>query len=107
TGIGIGKVKEYREQHYGISIATHNEISRILSEHGIFGLIALLIIALSLLIYWLKYKNNTYFFSFYFFWLLTIAHSSMRLATPAFTYGLCLLHSSNVKVTLYRIPTPD
>lgn len=102
TGIGIGKVKEYREERHGISAATHNEISRILSEHGIFGLIALLIIALSPLIYWLRYKGNIYFLSFYFFWLLTIAHSSMRLAAPAFIYGLCLLYIINEKNTLHR-----
>src|SRR5690606_7025803 len=35
TGVGVGKVKEYREEQTGISIATHNEISRILSEHGL------------------------------------------------------------------------
>lgn len=104
TGVGVGKVKEYREEQTGISIATHNEISRILSEHGLFGLFAFLIILLSPLIYWIRYRPGIYFFSFYFFWLLTIAHSSMRLAAPAFIYGLCLLYVINEKNTLHRKP---
>ncbi|HLU51303.1 MAG TPA: O-antigen ligase family protein [Flavobacteriaceae bacterium] len=104
TGVGVGKVKEYREEQTGISIATHNEISRILSEHGLFGLFAFLIILLSPLIYWIRYRPGIYFFSFYFFWLLTIIHSSMRLAAPAFIYGLCLLYVINEKNTLHRKP---
>ncbi len=105
TGIGIGKIKEYREERLGKSAATHNEISRLLSEHGLPGLIALFIIALSPLLYWLFYKPNIYFFAFYFFWLLTISHSSMRLAAPGFIYGLCLLYILNEKNTIHRKQT--
>ncbi len=105
TGIGIGKIKEFREEKLGKTVATHNEISRLLSEHGVPGLIALFIIALSPLIYWLFYKPNIYFFAFYFFWLITISHSSMRLAAPGFIYGLCLLYILNEKSTLHRKQT--
>ncbi len=104
TGIGIGKIKEYREAETGITAATHNEVSRLLSEHGIPGLIALFILLFSPLLYWLRYKPNIYFFAFYFFWFLTINHSSMRLAAPAFIYGLCLLYILNEKNTLHRKP---
>src|SRR5690606_36347369 len=34
TGIGVGKGKEYREETLGYGIASHNELSRLLSEHG-------------------------------------------------------------------------
>lgn len=104
TGVGIGKIKEYREEKTGVSIATHNELSRIISEHGVPGLIALFILAASPLFYWLAYKPNVYFFAFYFFWLLTISHSSMRLAAPGFIYGLCLLYIIHEKNTLHRKP---
>lgn len=105
TGIGIGKIKEYREAKTGITAATHNEISRMLSEHGVAGLLALFILILSPLFYWLRYKPSIYFFAFYFFWLFTINHSSMRLAAPGFIYGLCLLYIINEKNTLHRKPT--
>lgn len=101
-GVGVGKVKEYREEQTGISIATHNEFSRILSEHGLLGLIAFCIILVIPLVYWMAFRPGLYFFSFYFFWLLTILHSSMRLAAPAFIYGLCLLYVFNEKNTLHR-----
>lgn len=102
TGVGIGKIKEFREEATGVSAATHNELSRLLSEHGLPGLIALIILVFSPLIYWLFYRPNVYFFAFYFFWLLTISHSSMRLAAPGFIYGLCLLYIIHEKNTLHR-----
>lgn len=105
TGIGIGKIKEFREETTGVSAATHNELSRLLSEHGVPGLIALLILVLSPLFYWIFYKPNIYFFAFYFFWLLTISHSSMRLAAPGFIYGLCLLYIIHEKNTVHRKQT--
>jgi len=104
TGVGIGKIKEYREAKTGVSVATHNELSRLISEHGVPGLIALFILVVSPLFYWLAYKPSIYFFAFYFFWLLTISHSSMRLAASGFIYGLCLLYIINEKTTLHRKP---
>jgi hypothetical protein len=76
-----------------------------LSEHGVAGLLALFILILSPLFYWLRYKPSIYFFAFYFFWIFTINHSSMRLAAPGFIYGLCLLYIINEKNTLHRKPT--
>lgn len=105
TGIGIGKIREYREEKTGVVSATHNEISRLVSEHGFLGLIALFILVMSPLFYWIAYKPNVYFFAFYFFWLLTISHSSMRLAAPGFIYGLCLLYILHEKHTLHRKST--
>ena len=43
-GLGVGQVKTYFGQELGISIATHNEISRMLSEHGVFGIFALMVL---------------------------------------------------------------
>lgn len=91
-GIGVGKGKEYREEQLGISIATHNEISRMLSEHGLLGLISLLILIFVPVVFWFKFENNYYFLAFLAFWFLTINHSAMRIALPAFVYGLALLY---------------
>ena len=97
TGIGVGKIREYRLEKSGILSATHSETSRMLSEHGIFGLVALLILFFTPIVYRFKNTTNVYLFSFLFFWALTINHSSMRIAAPAFIYGLALITVIDVK----------
>lgn len=91
-GIGVGGVKEARFEETGVEAASHNEMSRIVAEHGLLGIFAFLILLLTPLILRLRNKSNIFFYSFYVFWLLTINHSSMRIAAPAFIYGLCLLN---------------
>ncbi|MCW5519164.1 O-antigen ligase family protein [Aureitalea sp. L0-47] len=95
TGIGVGKVKEFRAEKTGKVSATHNELSRILSEHGIFGLFALMILVFAPLVIRIRNKSNIYFYAFLIFWFLTINHSSMRIAAPAFIYGLALINVVN------------
>ncbi len=90
-GIGVGKVKEYRYLNTGELSATHNEISRMLSEHGILGIVGLLILMFTPIFLWLKNKSNYYLIPFLFFWFATINHTSMRIAAPGFIYGLCLI----------------
>ncbi|MDC8006310.1 O-antigen ligase family protein [Aureisphaera galaxeae] len=91
TGIGVGKIKEYRLETTGRESATHNEVSRILSEHGMFGLLALSILLFKPLMRRFRDRSNLFLYSFVIFWFLTINHSSMRLVAPAFIYGLALL----------------
>jgi hypothetical protein len=91
-GIGVGKIKEERLNETGIEAASHNEMTRIVAEHGLLGILAFLILLIAPLIFRLKNKSNVFFYSFYLFWLLTINHSAMRIAAPAFVYGLCLLN---------------
>ena len=92
TGIGVGKGYEFRQENLGIEIATHNEISRLLSEHGVLGIFALCILIFVPLVFWFKFKNNYYFLALVTFWFMTINHSAMRIALPAFIYGLALLY---------------
>lgn len=90
-GIGVGKNKQFRLERTGIEAASHNEISRLLAEHGTLGIIAFMILFFSPLIFRLENKSNIYFYSFFLLWFLTINHSSMRIAFPSFIYGLALL----------------
>ncbi|MFI8378773.1 O-antigen ligase family protein [Leeuwenhoekiella sp. NPDC079379] len=102
-GIGVGKTREYREEKLDILAASHNELSRLLSEHGIFGLFALIILIIAPLFYRMGNRRNYLFYSFFGFWFLTINHSSMRIAAPAFLYALALLNVINEKKnTLHR-----
>lgn len=92
TGIGVGKGREYRKEEMGVEIASHNELSRLLAEHGILGVFALCILIFVPIVFWFKFKNNYYFLAFLAFWFMTINHSAMRIALPAFIYGLALLY---------------
>lgn len=91
-GVGVGRVKSVFQDELGVNLATHNEISRMLSEHGVFGIIALMILIFAPIITKAKGRRNIFFWPFLLFWFLTIAHSSMRIAMPAFMYALCLLN---------------
>lgn len=101
-GIGVGKVKEVRFNETGVMAASHNEIGRIIAEHGSLGILAFLILLITPLILRIKNRSNIFFFSFYVFWLLTINHSAMRIAAPAFIYGLCLLNITYEKSSIHR-----
>ena len=101
-GVGVGKLKELRFQKEGVKAASHNEMSRIVGEHGIFGVAAFSILLFTPLLLRFRNKRNIYFYSFYLFWFLTINHSSMRIAAPAFIYGLCLLNIQYDKPIIHR-----
>jgi hypothetical protein len=102
-GIGVGKNKEYREELTGTVAASHNEITRMLAEHGLFGIIDLLILFFTPIVLFLNNRKNVFALSFMIFWLLTINHAAMRLAAPAFVYALSLLKVYTIeKSTLHR-----
>ena len=93
-GIGVGNGKYKRmETNVDITAAAHNEISRLFEEQGLLGIIALLILLFKPLvnIYFGTMYQRSFLISFYVFWFLTINHSAMRLAFPAFVYGLSLI----------------
>ena len=93
-GIGVGNGKFRREKSgKHITAASHNEIGRLIEEHGSLGILALLILLIAPL-HNMYYSNNfqrAFLVSFYIFWFLTINHSAMRIAFPAFVYGLSLI----------------
>ncbi len=94
-GIGVGNGKYKRL--YGIkkvTAASHNEIGRLIEEHGLVGLASLfLLIGIPGIMF---FRSNNYqrafLLAFFLFWFLTIGHSAMRIAFPSFIYGLCLIN---------------
>jgi hypothetical protein len=68
----------------------------LIEEHGLLGVLALLILLLVPLenIYFSNNYQRAFLVSFYVFWFLTINHSAMRIAFPAFVYGLSLIRIS-------------
>lgn len=101
-GIGVGNNKSYRMSTTGIDAPSHNEITRILSEHGFLGIVAFMIVCCTPVFRYLAVHRNVLIFSFFLFWFLTINHSAMRIAAPAFVYGLTLLTITSEKNIVHR-----
>ncbi|WP_240472244.1 O-antigen ligase family protein [Mangrovimonas xylaniphaga] len=101
-GIGSSRAKDMRYEIEGQGVTSHSEFSRTLAEHGILGVIILLILLFKPLDVRFTNRQNYYFFAFLAFWFLTINHMSMRIAMPAFIYALALLHVTHDQRPLYR-----
>lgn len=91
-GVGVGKGVEVRKAKTGDGTLSHDEITRMLAEHGTLGIIGLLILFFTPLFLYLENKFNMYLLCFVVFWFLTINHAAMRTAAPAFVYSLSLLN---------------
>ena len=90
-GVGVAMGAKLRGDEDGRAVLSHNELTRMLAEHGSLGILAMVILLFTPLILYLDNGNNLYIFCFLAFWLLTINHAAMRLAVPGFIYALALL----------------
>jgi hypothetical protein len=91
-GVGVGRGYEIRKVLTGDDVLSHDEITRMLAEHGSFGVLGLLILIFTPLVLYFENKFNMFLLCFLAFWFLTINHAAMRLAVPAFVYSLSLLN---------------
>lgn len=91
-GVGVGKGAEVRQDKTGTLVLSHDEITRMLAEHGALGILGLLILFFTPLVLYLENKFNMFLLCFVAFWFLTINHAAMRTAAPAFVYSLSLLN---------------
>ncbi len=91
-GVGVGKGAEVREAETGNGTLSHDEITRMLAEHGALGVIGLLVLFFTPLFLYLENKFNMFLLCFVAFWFFTINHAAMRTAAPAFVYSLSLLN---------------
>jgi len=95
-GVGIGEAKYLRGQYGGLSMAaSHNEITRVLAEHGIVGLFCLIYIFVLFLVHVNDFHDAKVRFlksvcALYF--VLYITQGAFRIAFPAFLYGLSFLY---------------
>lgn len=98
-GMGVGTGKFKRLENTGQVIASHNEMSRLLGEHGMIGiLILLMLICIPIINAWDQpVYAKAFLGAFFIFWFLTINHSAMRVSFPGFIYGLSL-----IKITFYE-----
>ncbi|TRX20939.1 O-antigen ligase domain-containing protein [Flavobacterium franklandianum] len=91
-GVGVGKGVELRKEETGDGTLSHDEITRMLAEHGSLGVVGLLILFFTPLFLYVENKFNMFLLCFLAFWFLTINHAAMRTAAPAFVYSLSLLN---------------
>lgn len=93
-GVGPGIGTELRADYgYNKIVAAHSEFTRVLAEHGLFGLLGLFaIILLSIQEYNLRKKDEKcILICFTTLAILTMLHSAMRLAMPGFLFGLAFV----------------
>ncbi len=99
-------------------VSEHTEFSRLLAEHGIFGIIAIFIMFWLPVRYYGKQKNpysKMQFIAIISYSFLTMSHSAMRLALPGFLYGMAFLdlqavqgHTTGIRWLKRMIPgTPN
>ncbi len=91
-GVGVGKGVELRKEESGNGTLSHDEITRMLAEHGSLGIVGLLLLFFTPLFLYVENKFNMFLLCFLAFWFLTINHAAMRTAAPAFVYSLSLLN---------------
>ena len=94
-GVGASRTKDKRIEEGSSHVPTHNEVGRLLGEHGIFGIAALVILIITPLVYRATNKRNFLFYVGFCFWFATVNHTGMRIAAPAFLYALALLNVTN------------
>ncbi len=90
-GVGVGLAYDYRERFLGYKAMSHTEFSRLLSEHGAFGLIALLsLIAMSLINLKRQQSNlgRALIIGTAAWCVMFMLNAGMRLAAPSFIWGL-------------------
>jgi hypothetical protein len=87
-GVGPGMSEYY---HYKFRVGSHTEYSRLLAEHGLFGLSSILILLVSIWLNLRKEHTNlgkAIVASFSLWSLLFMSSAAMRLVAPAFIFGV-------------------
>jgi O-antigen ligase len=93
-GIGVGVSNQYRALRYEMSSSSHTEFSRLLSEHGLLGIVALLALGMTIVLN-IKRQGNGFgraLSAGAAVWCIAyMLGAGMRLAAPSFLWGLTFL----------------
>jgi hypothetical protein len=95
TGVGPGMATFKRGEISGIEVSAHIEYSRLLAEHGIFGIGVILIIVIVPVMTFFRLKSTDDRIILVMctaFIFVTLGHAAMRIAAPGFIYGLAYIH---------------
>jgi O-antigen ligase len=96
-GTGPGGSQRYHEE----SITAHTEYSRLLAEHGVFGLAALAVLVLLGVDAFRRARSRerrAIVLALFTWSLLFMIHAAMRLAAPAFLFGMAFFFGTDATV---------
>jgi hypothetical protein len=101
-GVGVGSSYEQREEYLGFKAMSHTEFARLLSEHGMFGIAAILAL-LTMSIFNISRQRSAFgraFVAGLIFWcFFFMLNAGMRLAAPSFLLGLTFVSVTSDRVT--------
>ena len=90
-GVGVGQSPKYHFPAFGYPKPTHTEYSRLLAEHGSFGVAVMALWVLVFLLRMLSHRDPLWkgiSAGFTLWALLFMVHSATRMVAPSFTFGL-------------------
>lgn len=94
-GVGVGQSPYYHIAAFGYKKNTHTEYSRLLAEHGSFGVAVMVLMVAVLIARIVQRRSNTskaISVSFTIWALLYLSHSATRLVAPSFMFGVAAAH---------------
>jgi len=100
-GVGVGGSTAAHRVLYGKRQPAHNEFTRLLAEHGLFGLAAILLIAVMAVSAVMKaptIQERAYASSFILWSVLFCGANSMRVAAAGFMFGLAFVRLNNYRL---------
>jgi hypothetical protein len=106
-GVGVGVSKSARREYVGFSAASHTEMSRLISEHGAFGIAAILCILLGVLLTFKQQSSvlgRALVAGLATWALLYMLNAGMRLAAPGYALGLAFIQIVYPRVRRLRPP---
>jgi len=101
VGVGMGMGKVVRPKYgYPMKVAAHIEFTRLLAEHGFFGLLVILILVYMPLTHFMSSKSvyeQLLIIMGVGFCFIFMTHAATRIAAPMFIYGLSFVRFVVVK----------
>ncbi len=97
-GAGVGEAYELREEYLDRKAMSHTEFSRLLSEHGLFGLLALLTLAGMVFMCFRRQRTlmgRAFVLGAAAWCCLFMTNAGMRMAAPSFLWGMMFVTISN------------
>ena len=108
-GVGVGESAVERTKVFGAEVASHTEFARVVSEHGLFGVFALLALGLTLVFNITRQSSGEgkAMVAGMFVWSgIFMLNAGMRLAAPAFILGLSFVTVTHLQKRKKRLPKP-
>ena len=115
-GLGVGQANDARTEYLDRKASTHTEFTRLLSEHGVFGVLSLIALGFGTLYNFNRQKSamgKAFVVGVVIWSALYMTNAAMRLAAPSFMWGLSSLtilipqiRKKNIKSSKLNVEKP-